>query len=297
MNKIFTALFSGLITIFSLQNAYTQIPSYELCVRNITHITINYPDDAIVFDIYLRNTNPPVELDFTVGLFYHDFDTSIFNPPPPYPPPSNDSSYISYKVIASDLPFINESVNSRFIFFDTPILLLTISRPGGGYIISSDFPGTLMARMRIWNKLGSMNNVPLKLSWRNPPIAAFNTRVFAYIGTVLTDITTPETHCIDTTLTQINIQNTKPEEFILHQNYPNPFNPVTKISYELRVTNYVTLKIFDVSGKLVAILVNQKQNAGNYSVEWDAGGFGSGVYVCRMEVGGYIDTKRILLIK
>ena len=297
MKKTLTAVISGLITIISLQTAYTQIPSYELCVRNITHITINYPDDAIVFDIYLRNTNQLITLEYAGGQFYHNFNKDIFNPPPTYPPPSNDTTYISYMLLASDLPPEMLLRNPSFGMADVPILRTSSNvfpGAGGGYIISTSYPGTLLARMRIWNKQASMNSVPLNLQWRNAPSIP-STKIFVYIGTTNTDITNPNSHCIITDIN--NTQNEIPAEFKLHQNYPNPFNPVTKISYELRVTSYVTLKVFDISGKEVVTLVNQKQDAGNYSVEWDAGGHASGVYMCRLEAEGYNDTKRMLLIK
>ncbi len=88
-----------------------------------------------------------------------------------------------------------------------------------------------------------------------------------------------------------------PEQFSLSQNYPNPFNPSTKISYELRVTNYVMLKVYDVLGNEVKTLVNEKQNAGTYEVSFDASNFSSGSYFYKLESNGYIETKKMLLIK
>lgn len=88
-----------------------------------------------------------------------------------------------------------------------------------------------------------------------------------------------------------------PESFNLGQNYPNPFNPVTVINYELRVTNYVTLKVFDISGKEVAALVNEKQNAGTYTVTFDASGLSSGTYFYRLTTNDFSETKKMILTK
>ena len=95
-----------------------------------------------------------------------------------------------------------------------------------------------------------------------------------------------------------------PEQFSLSQNYPNPFNPVTKINYELpasrhggRVTNYAKLVVYDVTGKEVVTLVNEKQSPGTYQVEFDAGSLTSGVYFYRLTAGDFSDTKRMLLVK
>lgn len=88
-----------------------------------------------------------------------------------------------------------------------------------------------------------------------------------------------------------------PARFELKQNYPNPFNPVTKINYQLPVSNFVRLKIYDILGKEIMTLVNEKQNAGSYSVNFDAGNLSSGIYFYQLTTDGYSDTKRMVLIK
>ncbi|MBK6772260.1 MAG: T9SS type A sorting domain-containing protein [Ignavibacteria bacterium] len=94
-----------------------------------------------------------------------------------------------------------------------------------------------------------------------------------------------------------NISTEIPEKYSLTQNYPNPFNPETKINYELRVTNYVKLQVYDVVGNEVATLVNEKQSPGTYQVEFDAGSLTSGVYFYRLTSGDFTDTRRMMLIK
>ncbi len=89
-----------------------------------------------------------------------------------------------------------------------------------------------------------------------------------------------------------------PSSFGLRQNYPNPFNPVTMINYQLPMSNAVELSVFNLLGQKVAILVNEKQQAGNYQIEWDASRFASGVYLYRIITdNGLIDTKKLLLLK
>jgi len=95
-----------------------------------------------------------------------------------------------------------------------------------------------------------------------------------------------------------------PDEFELYQNYPNPFNPITVIRYSLARRSglsekrFVNLKVFDVSGKEVVSLVNKKQNAGNYEIEFDASDYPSGIYLYRLTIdGNSIDTKRMILLK
>ncbi|MFZ1321037.1 MAG: YCF48-related protein [Ignavibacteria bacterium] len=94
-----------------------------------------------------------------------------------------------------------------------------------------------------------------------------------------------------------NLNSVNPESFILQQNYPNPFNPKTVINYELRVTSNAKLRVFDVLGNEVAELVNEKQNAGSYSVEFDGSGFASGIYFYKLTAGEFSETKRMILLK
>ena len=96
-----------------------------------------------------------------------------------------------------------------------------------------------------------------------------------------------------------NVISSIPVHFMLEQNYPNPFNPVTKINYELRFKDFesVSLKIFDALGREVATLVNQKQKAGSYEVEFNGSNLSSGVYFYKLEAGNFVDTKRMILLK
>jgi hypothetical protein len=94
---------------------------------------------------------------------------------------------------------------------------------------------------------------------------------------------------------EINIS--VPNNFSLSQNYPNPFNPTTKIDYNLASEANVNLKVYDATGKLVSVLVNEKQVAGYYTKEFNAGNLASGVYFYRLVAGNFIDTKRFVLIK
>ena len=88
-----------------------------------------------------------------------------------------------------------------------------------------------------------------------------------------------------------------PESFRLEQNYPNPFNPTTVIRYQLPVTSYVTLRVYNVLGQEVAALVNQEMKPGSYEVTWDADGLASGVYFSRLQAGSYTETKKLILLR
>ncbi|MBN1780357.1 cellulase family glycosylhydrolase [bacterium] len=88
-----------------------------------------------------------------------------------------------------------------------------------------------------------------------------------------------------------------PAGFFLGQNYPNPFNPSTHIGYHLPAKSQVVLKVFDTIGREIAMLVNERQTAGDHSVRFDAHNCPGGVYLYRIEAGGYRDTRKLVLLK
>ena len=88
-----------------------------------------------------------------------------------------------------------------------------------------------------------------------------------------------------------------PQAISLHQNYPNPFNPNTVISYNLPVSSSVSLKVFDMTGREVATLVNERKAAGLHTVRFEASELSSGVYIYKLETGGFQAIRKMLLIK
>jgi hypothetical protein len=125
-------------------------------------------------------------------------------------------------------------------------------------------------------------------------------------------------------VTGMNAPGEIPRQFLLSQNYPNPFNPTTVIRYQLPVRSQVVLKVYDVLGREMEPLVDERRNAGDFSVTLDAGNLPSGVYYYRLSAtpleppvltsveqgerdpvshrgdgntGGFVDTKRMVLIK
>jgi endoglucanase len=87
-----------------------------------------------------------------------------------------------------------------------------------------------------------------------------------------------------------------PEAFALGQNYPNPFNPGTTISYRIARPVLVTLAVYTSDGRLVAILVNEEKDQGNYTATWNASGVSSGIYLYRIKAGEFSQTKKCLII-
>ncbi|MEO8514534.1 MAG: SBBP repeat-containing protein [Ignavibacteria bacterium] len=93
------------------------------------------------------------------------------------------------------------------------------------------------------------------------------------------------------------INNEIPKSYNLSQNYPNPFNPTTNIKYQIKNSGNVKLSVFDISGREVATLVNEKQISGTYEVTFDAQNFASGIYLYELSTDEYTVTRKMVLIK
>jgi photosystem II stability/assembly factor-like uncharacterized protein len=97
----------------------------------------------------------------------------------------------------------------------------------------------------------------------------------------------------------IGILNNSEEVFDYHlsQNYPNPFNPITNIKFNISKSGFVSLKVYDIQGREIKTLINEKLSEGSYETIWDASNFPSGVYFYKLTAGNYSETKKMLLIK
>lgn len=97
--------------------------------------------------------------------------------------------------------------------------------------------------------------------------------------------------------TPTGINDLTPLTFSVEQNYPNPFNPATSITYAVPLRTHVSLKIFDITGNLIAEPVNAEQNAGIYTVKFDGSRFASGMYIYTFTAGEFTQTRKMILMK
>jgi len=95
----------------------------------------------------------------------------------------------------------------------------------------------------------------------------------------------------------ITTADRQPDQFALHGAFPNPFNATTVLSFELPVAGFVKLEVYDISGRLVATLVDGWRGAGYHEVTWNASTLASGLYFCRLRAGSFMDVKKMMLVK
>lgn len=150
-------------------------------------------------------------------------------------------------------------------------------------------------------------NAPFTGTWiPSAPLAAINGQpvngpwILQITDQVAGDSGTLKAWCIQITYQTLvgGIQQTEiPNYYSLSQNYPNPFNPATNIKYTIPKAGIVSLKIYDVLGKEVAVLVNELKNPGVYNVDFDASNFASGIYFYRIESSDFAAVKKMMLVK
>jgi flagellar hook assembly protein FlgD len=88
-----------------------------------------------------------------------------------------------------------------------------------------------------------------------------------------------------------------PSVLSLERNSPNPFNPSTTIEFSLPHSGYVTLKVYNTLGEVVADLLSENRDAGMHRVEWNASKYPTGVYFYRLQAGEFVQTKTLILVK
>jgi hypothetical protein len=211
-------------------------------------------------------------------------------------------------------------VASDPIFYNVTIVNNHSGGSGGGINIGSSqgIPSNVnIVNSIIWNNSSSWNNVNSNLSITYSNIE----NGFEGIGNINSDplfcdnensnFTLAENSpCVETGENGVNMgalgvgceeilsneNDVIPSQYSLHT-YPNPFNPVAKILFSIPQLGLVSIKVYDITGREIETLANRNFNPGNYSINWNASAYPSGIYFVRMATGVYIKTQKVVLIK
>jgi len=251
---------SGLISNFSFLEFFTSLQDWYSTYRFASSVNTEYT-------LLQRDTT------ITIGTF---------------------NAYLRFKYVAKRLQdqtiqTVQGSYNCKKFLLQWKILY---------YLIPPPFPGIELFSTNdsIWIAPGN---------WIVQDILAANNVDLSLLGIDPFTIPGLETKLTDEIVLSVDNEGTIPNAFSLEQNYPNPFNPSTKIRFTIpsvianaaKQSQFVSLKVFDILGNQVATLVNNEKPAGSYEVIFNAAGLPSGIYFYKLQSGGYIETKKMLLIK
>lgn len=203
------------------------------------------------------------------------------------------------KIYSSSIPFENPYLSIN-ITSDNTFVMLTHISDGNIYVSSSSDAINWSSPIQVNSEDGTVTDE----SFMNSVLIDDSHVSTAWIDTRTgnEEIFYANVLIPDTPTDVKDKDDTLPVKFKLLQNYPNPFNPSTTINYSIPMDKTqnifpVRLKIYDVTGKEVAVLVNENKSAGNYSVNFDASNLTSGTYFYRLDVGNYTAVKKMVLMK
>ena len=144
---------------------------------------------------------------------------------------------------------------------------------------------------------GGQQEVTVRFDPATLPDAAYH--VDLHVSSLIYDSTMvlPVTLIVHRTESAGRLPQGVPSVFSLHQNFPNPFNPTTSIRYDLKSGGFTRLSVYNVLGEKVADLVNARQPAGYYEINFNASALPSGVYFYRLTSGSFVQSEKMLLLK
>jgi hypothetical protein len=187
----------------------------------------------------------------------------------------------------------------------TDLYTISYSYPDYTYIFDTSYDSTGVmydSTKGGINLLPNLNNrTPIPCQWLLQLATRNHIEPYSYPVTLKITPTYPISSQTEIVFNPTNVvgidKEIVPSEFKLFQNYPNPFNPTTAISYTLSAVRDVSLKVFDVLGREIVTLVNERQEEGEYTVKWDAAEFSSGVYFYQLRAGEFVQTKKMVIVR
>jgi len=281
-----TLIITILVVILLTNISFADAPKFKINVSNLNHTSKN----TLEFDIYLLNGNnensKQEELRYSLGQYFFEFNPKIAN-----------GGNLNYTIVNSELPEAMRPRNASVKDNQLRLFVNSVSADKGNLpVFIAKSPGLLIARMKLETSADKFADTPLELQQSK---SIFKTKVFAFDGKKNIELTNSDYNSIEGVTGNSPKESAAnlPTEFALLQNYPNPFNPSTTINYELPASNFVTLKIYDLVGKEVATLVNEKLDAGRYTATFNGSNLASGMYFYKITAGEFTFVRKMVLIK
>lgn len=281
----------------------------SLLFYKYTNYSGGYPDEPTTRPVGIGFTTAGCYYALRGGLFYSadlknwttlPFDSAMFDSV------RGTAIYGRQYFYNGDTVRINQ-ISKLFLINDTAYVFLDIS-PVDSSVGTSGFAKTLIWQITDPDSVGSPadtsrfpNNITAVASGNAPKEGSNATfrGPESYTSTKMVVLGTSDGKVIVNreTVTSVKPSSELPKGFSLAQNYPNPFNPTTVITYDIAKGSHVTLTVYDVLGRQVAMLVNADRSPGEYQTTFDGGHLGSGVYFYRLQAGNFVSVKKLVLVK
>jgi hypothetical protein len=215
-----------------------------------------------------------------IGTNYIQYSSPLWGTPSIL---TNDSSGMNVPISASISPVITKSAQSMYFSFDYLVFIRTLT-DSNAFVRENG--RSYNYRREFWtaNTIEGIDGQPGNLMyslWIEKDLNSYSIR--SHAGWPSSDA--------------VNDSPLLPSTITLEQNYPNPFNPSTTIRYFLPAKGLVTLEVFDILGRRISTLVNQKQFSGPHQVQWNAQSISSGIYFYRLTCNTSIITKKMLFLR
>jgi hypothetical protein len=282
--KTIINLLAGII--FLLNTGFANEINYKLNLTNITFTS----EKTLEFDIYLMSSgDSKEEFRYALGQYFLDINPKFAN-----------SGTLTYSIAKSELP---ESMKPGSVSVSGNQLRMSVNQINSDSksypVIPSQKPGLLIARMKLETSADKFSKEDFDLKW-SADESNFRTKIVAFENEKLVEVTDIRNHYMDLDNNANGTIENKteiPTEFSMSQNYPNPFNPTTNLEFGISNLEFVSLKVYDITGKEIMTLVNEVKPAGRYLVKFDGSNLGSGVYFYKITAGNFSAVKRMFLVK
>lgn len=273
MNQKYLYLIILLIAIFSVQRSFAQ---YQMILKNDTLVKNNQYE----FEIFIKSQNGMINLTaYQIILTIND---SIAQ-----------GGALTFRYIKNSSELINTPDVNIGIIEDSTIQNLAVGSNQGSDTISTEY--VRIGRFRISGTY-PFGNYKVNVNW---DFTGFVKSGINISDTNKTTVSNYLNFLKNPLWIMTGITSNKPvqSKFELFQNFPNPFNPVTKITFNLPKTSHVMLNVYNTIGQQIAHLVNKNVEAGIHSVTFDGSNLPSGIYLYKLQVNSFIQTKKMLLLK
>lgn len=265
---------------------YPAYPHYQ--IRNLGDSLL--PNGKIYFHLFGSES----------GFYRMDSLMRVFRYAPEYATACSDSEFLVYDLSASDREIWESCIPPQSTDSSTAFIGLHFTRPVLLPLIGTSFSSKQFCEAQVDSNTSDTSFCPLV-----PRLNLVPRRLSKEVGLSWFQFEGPATNLYGAiidgvlygSLTSVVQGLDPPRQMHLSQNYPNPFNPSTKITYALPVNADVNIEVYDILGRVLLTLVNEPQTAGYKSVEFDTPGFPSGIYFYRLRSGGFVDVKKMALIR